>query len=71
MIFDKVIDFIKELVKYGVISGYDIRLISVASRQVLRGEDSDFIAFLRPDEQHLRVVVGKVCRADHLLDECP
>ena len=46
MIFDKVIYFMKELVKDGVISGYDIRLVSVASCQVLRSEDCDFIAIL-------------------------
>ena len=71
MIFDKVIDFIKELVKDGVISGYDIRLVSVASCQVLRSEDGDLIAILRVDEQHLRVVVSKMCRADYLFDKCP
>ena len=71
MIFDKVIDFIKELVKDGGISGYDIRLVSVASCQVLRSKDGDLVAILRLYKQHLRVVVSKMCRADHLLDECP
>ena len=57
MIFDKVIDFIKKLVKDGVISGDDIRLVSVASCQVLRSKDGDLVAILRLNEQHLRVVI--------------
>ena len=71
MIFDKVIDFIKKFVKDGGIRGYYIRLVAVASRQVLGGEDGDFITILRLDEQHLRVVVSKMCRADYLLDKRP
>ena len=44
---------------------------SVASRQVLRGDDRNDLALLASHQQHLAVVVGKVGGVDDLGDERP
>ena len=46
-------------------------LRAVASREVLRGDDADHIAFLALDQQNLAVVVGKVSGVDYLRNERP
>ena len=71
MVFDKILDFVQELIKDGSIGSDDVRLVAVASCEVLRRDDTHLVAPLRLNEQHLGMVVCEVCGVYDLMNERP
>ena len=67
----QVIDMRVEGVEYRLVSCDEGRLVAVASREVLRGNDCDSVATVRLHKQNLRVIVRKVGTLNDLRDERP
>ena len=71
MPFDKLLDFVEELIEYGWFRSDDIGFVAIASGEVLGGDDRYLVPGSRLNEQHLRVVVRENGIRNHLLDEPP
>ena len=69
--FDEMLYFREELIEHRRFGSDDIGLVTVTSRQVLRGDDAHLITGFRLDEQHLRVVVREMGGCNHLFNEAP
>ena len=58
-------------IEYRLVRCDESRLVAVASREVLRGNDSDSVATVGLHKQYLRVIVRKVGTLNDLRDERP
>ena len=71
MIADKIFNRSVERVEDSLIRGNKGRLVAVASREVLRGDDTDLFTRLGLYEKNFGVVVGKIGALHRLRDERP
>ena len=71
MISDEVINLGVEIVEDIGVSGDERGLMSVASREILRGDDTNLFSGLSLHEKNFGMVVGKVGALHRLCDERP
>ena len=71
MISNEVINLGVEVVEDIGVSGDKGGLMSVASREILRGDDTNLFSGFRLHEKDFRVVVGKIGALHRLGDERP
>ena len=71
MISNEVINLGVEFIEDIGVSGDEGGLMSVASREILRGDDTNLFTRLSLHEKNFGMVVGKIGALHRLCDECP